>query len=387
MRPHLVAICLVLCRHLLASGTKSTSDSSSGSGTTGDVAIVSYLPEWRYEGANWETISEHSTHLLLFSLEPNEKGSIVAWDRFPRPELMKLAREATRRHGTKLLICFGGNGRSNGFSSTVRSSKRRARFVGELEKLVDKYDMDGVDYNWEYPGYSFRGGYLPEKEIELDYKGLSLLVKETQQMFAKKNRGQVVTMAYYPDTRQEQLIKKYRLDERADLLHMMSYDQSGKSHSSLEFGKKAVDQGRAILPAERLTMGVPFYGRHSRTGDWTTYEDLVQRHHPLSPDVDSVSSLDKDGSTIGFNGVATIETKTRYALKQGIAGIMIWEAGQDCRLVPVTHGSTTHVRTCPTDDSSLFLAITRAIKASGRSRMRSGGWQNEHVTRSGQSEL
>ena len=40
---------------------------------------------------------------------------------------------------------------------------------------------------------------------------------------------------------------------------------------------------------------------------------------------------------------------------------MIWEVGQDCRLVPVTHGQTTHVRTCPGegDANSLLVAVRR----------------------------
>merc|ERR1712232_981989 len=156
-------------------------------------------------------------------------------------------------------------------------------------------------------------------------------------------------------------------------LHMMSYDQGGKQHSSLSFGKKSVDQGLAVLPPSKLTMGVPFYGRHSQTGDWTTYEDLVQRHHPLDAKVDSVTVEGK--ATIGFNGVSTIGQKTRYALEKSIGGLMIWEVGQDCRLVPVTHGETTHVRTCPSDDSSLLLAITRAINKTDYIRMRSAGWQ------------
>merc|ERR1711971_1185990 len=140
-----------------------------------------------------------------------------------------------------------------------------------------------------------------------------------------------------------------------------------------ELGTKSVDQGIAVLPPMKLTMGVPFYGRHTRTGDWTTYEDLVQQHDPLAASVDSVPTKDK-AATIGFNGVTTIEKKTRYALQKSIGGVMIWEVGQDCRLVPVTHGDKTHVRTCPTDNSSLLLAITRAIGQAGQVRWRSEEW-------------
>jgi len=36
--------------------------------------------------------------------------------------------------------------------------------------------MAGVDYNWEYPGYSFGKGYKAESEVEADYKGLFALL-------------------------------------------------------------------------------------------------------------------------------------------------------------------------------------------------------------------
>ena len=34
-------------------------------------SVVAYLPEWRYDGANWETIFQTVTHLILFSIEVN----------------------------------------------------------------------------------------------------------------------------------------------------------------------------------------------------------------------------------------------------------------------------------------------------------------------------
>ena len=32
----------------------------------------------------------------------------------------------------------------------------------------------------EYPGYDFRGGYLPQHDIDADYKGLAELVRDTR---------------------------------------------------------------------------------------------------------------------------------------------------------------------------------------------------------------
>ena len=104
-------------------------------------SVAAYLPEWRYEGANWETIAQHTTHLILFSLEIAPNGDIAALDRFPRPTLWREARSATRKKGCKLLICFGGNGRSSGFSPMTRSKSARANFLRNLASFFKTYDL------------------------------------------------------------------------------------------------------------------------------------------------------------------------------------------------------------------------------------------------------
>ncbi len=330
-------------------------------GAASEFAVAAYLPEWRYEGANWDAIARRCTHVILFSMEPSRDGALLAHDRLPRAELLAQAKAACAAHGAKLLVCFGGNGRSGGFSAMSRAPRARARFVAAVAALVAEHGLDGVDYNWEYPGYDFRRGYLPEAEVEADYDGLAALCAETRAALAA---GAVITMAYYPDGRQERLLAARRVPASVDLMHMMTYDQHGAQHSSREFAARAVRLGAdGGLPRRAMTLGVPFYGRHSRTGDWTTYEDLVQRHHPLDRAADAVPAPEREGgATIGFNGVDTIVAKTRLAARERLGGVMIWEVGQDCRLAPVTHGETTHVATCPDgEESSLLVAIQRTI--------------------------
>ena len=220
------------------------------------------MPEWRHEGADFARLCQHLTHLIFFSLELTPKGEIIALDRLPRPELMSEAREAARKHKTKLMICFGGNGRSGGFSVMVRNDKNRKLFLQNLLKLLDQYGLDGVDYNWEYPGYRMGRGYLEEKEILKDYEGLAKLISETKTLFAGSNR--VVSMAYYPDTRQERLMHLFGLDEEVDLMFSMSYDQGAPQHSSRELAKQTLKQAdNANLVMSKLCLGVPFYGRNN----------------------------------------------------------------------------------------------------------------------------
>ena len=321
---------------------------------------VGYMPEWRHEGADFDRLCQHLTHLIFFSVEMTPKGDIIALDRLPRPELLSEAREAASRHGTKLLLCLGGNGRSGGFSVMVRNSKNRKRFLDNLVKLLDTYQLDGVDYNWEYPGYRMGKGYLAEKEILKDYEGLAKLLEETRQVF--KATGKEITMAYYPDTKQEKLIHLVGADEQVDLLHSMSYDQGGPNHSPRDLALKTINQADiAGIPLSKVCLGLPFYGRKATVeGDWITYEDLVQQHE-LTGKEDIVT---KEGVGVGFNGKQTIGWKVKIAMKEKLGGVMIWEVGQDCRVNPVERGDTIHVTTCPQgEDSSLLSHITKVKNA------------------------
>lgn len=321
-----------------------------------EFAVVSYLPEWRYEGANWDAICEVTTHLLLFSVEVGPGGHITALDRFPRKELLAQAKAAALKHGTKLLLCFGGNGRSAGFSAMVRSKKFRKAFVARLVKLLEEHDLDGVDYNWEYPGYDFSSGYLADAEVHADYVGLGKLLRDTRQ--ALDARAGHVTLAYYPDTRQEKLLMEVsHADRYVSLMHAMAYDQGGR-HSTLDFGLKVADQGAKLLPPAMVTLGLPFYARDVKTGEWKSYEDVL-RDFPTARDEDEVG-------TLFHNSRETIRKKVKYAVANGLGGVMIWEVGQDCRVAPVTHGQKTHVMTCPNGrDDSLLFATRDALQEAG----------------------
>jgi chitinase len=292
------------------------------SDTPPPVDVVAYLPEWRYHSVNWDVVTKHVSHLVLFSLEMATTGQITSKDRLPSTANMMEAIAAARKHGTLVLVCFGGNGRSAGFGPVVASSAARRRFIGELLLLIEQWKLDGVDYNWEYPGYDFRSGYN-EHTLHADYEGLRLLLQETRSEFDKYKSATGVrlhiTMAYYPDGRQEALLVQYSAAAFADLLHMMTYDQSSGHHSSEDFAHRALLQGTAAMPAGQLTLGLPFYGRHARSGEWKTYEDVVGQY-PSQYDLDVVEVA---GAVWSFNGPSVIARKTSMAIAEGAAGVMV----------------------------------------------------------------
>jgi GH18 family chitinase len=328
--------------------------------------VAGYLPEWRYEGAHWESLAKHLTHLIFFSAEPKPDGTITGLDRLPRPELLKEARKAADENDLKLLVCFGGNGRSSGFAAMTGSDKSRKKFVENLAKLLEKKKLDGVDYNWEYPGHSFQTGYS-EARISREWRGLKLLLEETRRALPDA----VISVAYYPDGRQENLLAAASENADVNHFHAMAYDQHGKHHSTFAFAEQVVQNALSSnLDPSKCTLGLPFYGRHS-DGRWETYEDLLKRGAAYHTDLDSVAPA-RDGETGGwaFNSPTAIVAKTKLARRR-LGGVMVWEAGQDCRLGETRHRTSreVHVRTCGNDDDSLLVAVARGRAESSESEL------------------
>jgi len=318
--------------------------------------VAAYLPEWRFDSANYERICRTVNMLIFFSIEVHGNGTLAALDRLPR---LSLVREA-RPHCKRMLLCVGGNGRSGGFSAAVSSRKSRRRFISALLRLCEKAGFDGVDYNWEYPGFAFGSGYKSEDDVARDYHGLQYLLIETREAFAPS--GRVVTLAYYPDRKQERMLGV--MSEHVDAMHAMAYDQSGR-HSTYAFAEKVAAQAVELLPPSKVTLGLPFYGRHLQTGDWKSYEDLM-KPEDFSDGPSASLEADEAGGYY-YNGPLTIARKVRLAASHGLQGVMVWEAGQDCREAPVwRHGKVAHVQTCPEQGpgASLLSAIRGALPPS-----------------------
>ena len=87
--------------------------------------------------------------MFMFHNQVAPDATFTALDRFPSGRQMSLARNASMAHGTKLLICFGGNSRSNGFSQVVQDPDLRSVFIQRLVGFCHKHGLHGVDYNRE----------------------------------------------------------------------------------------------------------------------------------------------------------------------------------------------------------------------------------------------
>jgi chitinase len=278
--------------------------------------VVGYLPDYRLMRLD-AAVGKDLTDIVYFSAKPEPTGGL---DLGPlKPSGIATLREIKKQHGTSLILSVGGWERSNGFAAMSASKEARARFVDALLKFCAENDFDGVDLDWEHP--------TGPKQV----RDWGLLLNEIKAKFAPKGLRLTIAVAGWQDLPREAI-------EAVDRFHLMAYDHEGR-HSTFKSAKEDVErlQKRGVPPA-KIYLGLPFYGRSIKDRRReTTYAEIAGRAK-LRPDLDEV-----DG--VYFNGVATIEQKTRYAKEAGLGGVMIWEIGQDIR-----------------DERSLLKAIGRAMR-------------------------
>ena len=279
---------------------------------TREFAIVGYLPDYRTLDPAW---GSYVTDIVYFSASLHPTGELET-GRLSAQTLAAL-REMRATYGTRIFIAIGGWERSENFAAVATDPALRARAVQAITAYCLENGLDGVDFDWEFPeNAAERAGYVA-------------LLAEVHQAFAPHHLRVSVALAAWQDLGDD-------LYAAVDRIHVMAYDHEGR-HSTFE---QAVGDILAFLergvPPEQLLLGVPFYGRSiDNPSNAFTYAEIVARYHP-APDVDEAGG-------IYFNGITTIQQKTRYALAQQLGGVMIWELGQDTA-----------------DDTSLLAAISRS---------------------------
>jgi GH18 family chitinase len=277
-------------------------------------AIIGYLPDYRIDTIN-PAVGKLATDVIFFSLEPTNEGGLSP-ERLTEKQKQVLGE--IRKQGARLHFSLGGWGRSDAFATIAADEKLREKFTAAISRFAEEGEFAGVDVDWEFP----RG----EKQIA----DFARLIHDLKLTLAAKGRMLSVAVAC------SQPLPQSIVDD-VDRIHLMAYD-AGKLHSTYELAEIEVDKALARgIPTSKLCLGVPFYGRMtgSQRGS-KTYSELVRAHHP-SPDVDEVE-------TFYFNGIHTIQKKSRLALDRKLGGIMIWELGQDS-----------------TDETSLLRSIRAVI--------------------------
>ena len=276
---------------------------------------------------------DYLTHINYSFSIPAPSGDTL----LPLRDDEKLKRLVKHAHGgnVQVFISIGGwsvgdgGGEDGRFHRLAERAEGRRAFVQSTLNLVRKYNLDGVDLDWEYPDEDHRSAD--------DYV---LLVEELADSLHAQNK--LLTAAVVARGKKGYGVKKEAF-MAMDWINLMAYDgdyggEVVKAHSPYSYALESIDYwiGERGLPPSKAVLGLPFYSKLGFGKFGLTYRQLI---------ADGASPYDDYWKGAHYNGINTIEAKTRLARRRGLAGVMIWEIGLDTA-----------------DETSLLRAIDRAAK-------------------------
>lgn len=264
----------------------------------------------------------------------------------------------------------GGNGGSAGFSDMARTAEGRHSFVESAVAVVERYDLDGIDLDWEYPGYTNTNTtFRPE-----DKQTYTLLLKELRQRLDKEGTKLGHHLITSSATGATQIWLDHtdmgQASKYLDSVNMMCYDwynrvEKNTGHDSPLYTNpadpKAISIDQAVkmnlaagVPAHKIVIGVPFYGR-KWIGVESTNHGLFQpipptatpQNEPAYSDIaplvnaqgyvrywDSVSQTPylynaETKTFITYNDAEAELARTKYVRDHHLGGIMFWQYAHD----------------------------------------------------------
>ncbi|KAI7907571.1 glycoside hydrolase superfamily [Cokeromyces recurvatus] len=294
-------------------------DDSSSKNIYGKHKLITYIVDWDIpHNIKWDLFD----HVSYAFAEPNKNGELKS---FSGSNLKSVVREA-HKNKVGVSISIGGWSGSRYFSSLVKSKSKRDKFAKNIMKLVEEYNLDGVNLDWEYPNDP-NGVSCNEKDPN-DTANFLTFIKLLREMLDKKYKKvhKLITAAVstspFNNGKQEPI---KHLDKawsaNVDFFYIMVYDISGSwmkkagPNSPLNKGgsydssvKQAVSVWKSAgIPANQIILGVPFYGHASRTATAITsstgmYVKLARNSTIKGDKYDSLSADPCPGAVKSYSG-------------------------------------------------------------------------------------
>ena len=318
------------------------------------VYLTDYTTESEFPD---ETEIRYYTHInyghARFENKKEGTGFVIANPNY----LKRLAAYKTKYPKLKILLMIGGWGKNaDGFSMMARDPDKRKAFCQNCAKACDEYGIDGVDLDWEYPGYGAKDGDYVNGYSTDDEKNFTILVKELREALGV-NR----LISYAASDSGKYMDHKAAL-EYVDYINVMTYSMGDppyrhnsplyKSFQNPRGGAESIEifYGKGV-PYNRMNYGIAYYGH----GDGTVYPSSVQ--YWRINDILTKGTWTKDGKTHDVSGynkrywdatgmvpylgdasgrmyasyedLESIEIKIKYIKNKGLLGAFGWEYRED----------------------------------------------------------
>jgi chitinase len=274
---------------------------------------------------------------------------------------------ALRREKPSLtvLVSVGGWLGSNGFSDVALTAQSRGAFIESVMEFLNRYALDGLDVDWEYPGLA-GSGHAFRRE---DKQNFTFLLKELRERFDKEagSTGRrlylTIAMGAFDDVIAHSEMAK--VQQYVDTVNLMTYDyyeagadRTTGNHAPLfedpadPKSASADDSIRAFekagVPAEKILLGVPFYGRmwgevpDQNHGLFQPGKTIPNTYAPYNVIVETMLNQGFkrywDGASsaphlydperhifVSYEDPESLAAKCRYVISHGLGGVMFWE--------------------------------------------------------------
>jgi chitinase len=302
------------------------------------------------------------------------------WDQPIKGSYNQLIKLKAANPGLKTIISVGGWTWSNRFSDVAADPATRANFANSAVSFLRKYSFDGIDLDWEYP---VGGGLSGNSVRAADKHNYTLLLQDIRNALntagAADKKNYLLTIASGASPTYIQNTELSAIAGIVDWINIMTYDFHGGfdpisgHNAALTFdpadpspNKNSFYDDAAItnylnagVPAKKLVMGEPFYGRgwagcaaannglyQSCTGTATVgtwekgsfdFSDLENNYVNKNGYTRYWSSAAQvpylynpsGGTFISYDDAQSIGLKNNYIKSKGLAGAMFWELTSD----------------------------------------------------------
>ena len=353
--------------------------------------VVGYYPNWQWYDRNKlvnpNTIDYSKYTILNYAfLVPEADGTISLFDpwadenlllgqidwstggHFPNTSLIDIAHS----NGVKVLPSIGGFTLSHNFPGIAADPNKRAIFAQSCVTLIQTYKFDGIDLDWEYPGFADHNGTPQDKA------NFTLLLQDIRTAIdnygASIGKTMLLTAAVGAAEVRMENVDWPAVEPLLDIINLMSYDYFGTwdattNHNAPLFApsqgdvtfnlehsvnKLIVDYG---VNPNKLTAGVPFYGRTTKTNSTPVlhgpsngvadnitfqedegtplYYNVLQKLSLFNENWDNVAKVPyltgKDGlnTFVSYDDLQSIELKAQFIVEKQLRGAIIWEITGD----------------------------------------------------------
>ena len=238
----------------------------------------------------------------------------------------------------KIVLVVGGYKRE-GFSEMASSSRRRKKFAKACREAVVKYNLDGIDLDWEFPTTE-AGGHTARPDDDRNY---ALVMKELRKQLGKdkilsfysNNSGKWINFPLMLPWVDYVIVSGYNL--QFPPRHQCNLYPSKKAGNWCvdKAVKRHIELG---VPPEKILLGIGFF---ARTVPMADHKNLNYMEHPFSKympgyeeqwddDAKVPYYADADGNIVAaFDNERSLRLKCDYVKDMGLAGVSVWNYDAD----------------------------------------------------------